>query len=151
MCRVNWLMRFWYWLNRVMAGRHGGDQLSVALVVLYCVLMLLADLLLLPALFYLALAALFWGLFRMLSRNNERRWRENQWFLGWWLPLWGHIRGFFHRIAVRRRNAALRFRDRKVWRYYRCPKCGSTLRVPKGKGKIAITCPVCGTEFIKKT
>ena len=36
-------------------------------------------------------------------------------------------------------------------RYFRCPNCSSTLRVPKGKGKICITCPVCRKEFIKKT
>ncbi len=148
---MNWFTRFQYWLAGAMAGRHGADPLSMALLVLYCVLLLAADLSGLPILFYLAFAALLWALFRMLSRNNARRWKENEWFLRWWSPLWSRIRGVFRRVAGWWSGAAMRFRDRKTWRYYRCPKCGSTLRVPKGKGKIAITCPVCRTEFIRKT
>ena len=36
-------------------------------------------------------------------------------------------------------------------RYYACPKCRQPVRVPRGKGKIAITCPKCKERFIKKT
>ena len=28
-----------------------------------------------------------------------------------------------------------------------CPKCNSRLRVPKGKGKIKVTCTKCKTDF----
>ncbi|MBO5073579.1 MAG: hypothetical protein J6C32_11505 [Eubacterium sp.] len=34
---------------------------------------------------------------------------------------------------------------------FRCPKCHQTIRVPRGKGKIAITCPKCRNEFVKRT
>ncbi len=33
----------------------------------------------------------------------------------------------------------------------KCPKCGITTRVPKGKGKIRITCPKCGEIFQRKS
>ena len=35
-------------------------------------------------------------------------------------------------------------------KYYHCPQCSKMLRVPKGKGKIAISCPKCKEKFIKK-
>ena len=38
----------------------------------------------------------------------------------------------------------------KTHKIMRCPGCGEKLRVPKGAGKINITCPHCGTKFIKK-
>ena len=40
---------------------------------------------------------------------------------------------------------------RKEYHYYRCPQCGQQLRVPRGRGKISITCPKCGHQFIKKS
>ena len=36
-------------------------------------------------------------------------------------------------------------------RYFSCPHCRQQVRVPKGRGKISITCPKCGTQFIKKS
>ena len=73
---------------------------------------------------------LFMGIaiFRCLSRNTYKRYQEN------------------------RRYLALRSRTKdKNHRYFRCPKCRQQIRVPKGKGKIAITCPKCKEKFIKKT
>jgi len=43
-----------------------------------------------------------------------------------------------------------RIRDRSH-RYYSCPRCRQPVRVPRGKGKISITCPKCSEKFIKKT
>lgn len=148
---MNALNRFALWLNKVMYGRRGADSLSFALLIAYCAVVLIARI---TSLYYLSLAApllLIWCLFRMLSRNLPARQRENDVFLrgwrrvsGWFRRAWSETSGFF-------RSLSNRFRDRKTYRYFRCPKCKKTLRVPKGKGKIAITCPLCGTEFIKKT
>ena len=44
-----------------------------------------------------------------------------------------------------------RSHDRKLYHYYRCPKCRQKLRVPRGRGRIQISCPRCGTQFIKKS
>lgn len=41
--------------------------------------------------------------------------------------------------------------NRKLYHYYRCPQCRQKLRVPRGRGRIQISCPRCGTQFIKKS
>ncbi len=49
------------------------------------------------------------------------------------------------------RGAKDRFRQRKDYKFFRCPSCHTMLRVPKGKGKVRVVCRKCGTSFIKKT
>ena len=128
------------WLRKIMMGRYGTDQLSIALLVLYFLMSVAAraaNLYVIMLISYIPLALCF---YRMLSRNTSRRYRENVQFLKYWDPirLW-----FYH--------TANKMKDLKTHRYYKCPKCSNTLRVPRGKGKISITCPVCRTEFVKKT
>ena len=148
---MNGLNRFALWLNKVMAGRHGADQLTFAILILYVVLIIIANIIFSPILSLAALVLLVWCFYRMLSRNHAARWKENEAFL----RFWGNISNWFRHIRSRTSRTAgtlsNRFRDRKTHRYFKCPKCKNTLRVPKRKGKIVITCPVCGTEFIKKT
>jgi hypothetical protein len=148
---MNWFTRFTIWLNRFMAGRHGGDQFSAALLILYCTLLILSSIFRSGLLLFLATAALIWCIWRMFSRNSERRWKENDWFLSWWTPFWHWLRSLSSRFHSAQDYAAIKARDRAVCRYFKCPKCKSRLRVPKGKGRISITCPVCHTQFIKRT
>jgi ribosomal protein L37AE/L43A len=68
------------------------------------------------------------AIFRTLSRNTYKRYQENRKFL-----------------ALQQR---IKDRDH---RYFSCPRCKQTVRVPRGKGKIAISCPKCKEKFIKKT
>lgn len=44
-----------------------------------------------------------------------------------------------------------RLKQRKTHRFFKCPECGVTVRVPKGKGKIKITCPKCKNAFVRNT
>lgn len=128
------------WLRRVMMGRYGSDQLTIAMIVLYAVLYLTAQIARWYLLAWIALVLLAVVFYRMFSRNLSKRYRENQWFLRYW-----------NRVSAWYRRLLQTARDRRTHRYYKCPNCSSKLRVPKGKGKIQITCPVCRTEFIKKT
>ncbi len=129
--------RFSESLRRFMYGRCGVDQLNMfllsAVVVLSVVSVILSLVggvctligMLLNLLSYLVL---LWYLFRFLSRNLEKRIQENRRFLS-----------LFSRVKDRQN------------RYYRCPNCKQTVRVPRGRGKICIKCPRCNEKFIRKT
>lgn len=116
------------WFRRFMYGRYGSDQLSMFLLILGVVLCLLGSFTRLYWLGFLAYIPLILSIFRMYSRNIYKRRGENQRFLRLFQPL----------------------RDREH-RYYACPRCRQKIRVPRGKGKIRITCPKCGERFEKKT
>lgn len=88
----------------------------------------------------IAIAALVATFFRMLSKNIDKRRRENMVYLI-----------YKKRVKDWFRLQKKRFQERKTHRYYRCPKCRTALRVPRGKGKIQITCRTCGEKFIKKS
>ena len=131
----NWLrqagMNILNAMQRFMAGRYGHDRLNLTLLVVGCVLCFVQ--LLVPSgvgvlLTILSEALLILSLFRCFSRNTYKRYNENRKFL----LLIDKVKDRSHR-------------------YYACPKCRQTVRVPKGKGKIAITCPKCREKFVKKT
>ena len=122
-----------------MIGRYGTDHLNVALVLFSLILTLVLSLFNLGPYVYAAYLPMIFAIFRMLSRNIARRRAENDRFLRIWWP-----------IRTKLGNKLRQLKD-KNHRYFRCPACHSTLRVPKGKGKIQITCPKCGERFSKKS
>jgi len=127
------------WMRRMMDGRYGSDQLGMALLGGYLVLYLLSRLLHSRLLSWLGLAVILWGFYRMFSRQIDRRRAENARFLEAVGPL------------VRKYNVNKCRRQDKEHCYFKCPNCGQQLRVPKGKGKLCITCRNCGVSFEKKT
>lgn len=122
-------------LQRFLYGRYGGDHLGRALIAAYLVLYCLALLTRWAPLTWVAFLLALWCIFRMLSRNLEKRRRENEKYLALTAPLRGWLR--------RRRM----IRTDKDHRYFKCPNCGQQLRVPRVNGKIKITCRACGTVF----
>ena len=128
------------WLRRFMAGRYGPDALGVALFVIACVFGLLSRLRILRLLIIVGYAALAFAVFRLLSRNIYRRRAENDRFLTAWWPLRQKIVGWYRRT-----------KERKNYRFFKCPACGNMLRVPRNKGTIQIMCPKCGERFVRKT
>lgn len=127
------------WARRMMAGRYGSDQLGLALLGLYLVLALLSRLFRSSLLSLLATAVILWGFYRMLSRQIDRRRAENDKFLELARPI-----VHWYNVNKCRRND-------KEHCYFKCPNCGQPLRVPKGKGKISVTCRSCGASFEEKT
>lgn len=92
-------------------------------------------------LFYvLAVALLAYTYYRMFSRNISKRYAENQAFSAYL----SRAAGFF-------KNEKQLMIQRKTHHIYRCPSCRQKIRVPRGKGKIAIRCPKCSQEFIKRS
>lgn len=131
------------WFQRFMSGRYGYDQLGrfLCFFAMACLLLgLFANGLLNGVLYWVGLAVLVWAYFRMFSRNTRKRYAENQKYLQLMRP-----------VNARFAKWKLRFDQRKVYRYYRCPHCRQELRVPRGRGRISISCPKCGTTFIKKS
>ncbi len=128
------------WLRNFMIGRYGPDQLYIALFIGAVLFGLLAVIPWLSFFTIISYALLIYAIFRMLSRNIAKRRRENDIFLRYWWPL---------RYKIKARIE--RFKSRKTHKFFKCPGCKNILRVPKGKGKIQITCPKCGERFERRT
>lgn len=130
-------------LARFMVGRNGNDQLNLFLLGLALALLVIA------AIFkssfgrisyVIVLALLGYAYFRMLSRNIYKRREEN---------------GKFVRARYKL-SAAVKLRkeqwiQRKDYKFFTCPSCKTTLRVPRGHGKIKIVCRKCGNSFTGKS
>lgn len=130
-----------------MMGRYGLDQMTVGLLVGMMVFSLLSSLTWFLPLYLISIALMIWAIFRVFSRNTAARARENEKFLVFWNQVkkwWNGVRQWF---AKQKRK----WDDRKTHVYFRCPNCKKELRVPKGKGKLEVTCPLCRSKFIKKT
>ncbi len=135
-----WRERFRQRLESFMSGRNGTDALGRDIYIVSLIL-LIAEMFFRTGILYLvALAGFVYSLFRSFSRKLLSRRMENQKYLAFR----GRITGRFH-LLVRK------WKERKTHKYYRCPSCRQTIRVPKGKGKIEISCPKCGGTFVKKT
>ena len=118
--------------RQFMLGRYGGDKLNIALIwvafgaYILSLFIPVAGIKLLLLLVYYGL--LIWAIFRMFSRNTYKRYQENRKYL----------------------RLLDRLKDRQH-KYFDCPRCRQQVRVPRGKGKISITCPKCKEKFVKKT
>ena len=126
-------------IQRFMYGRHGNDSFNLFLIGLYLFFYLLYVVTRVQALYLLSLVLVFFSLFRLCSRNLSRRRDENSKFMRIASPA----------LQWLRLQRATR-RDREH-RYFKCPSCAQQLRVPRGKGKITVTCRNCGACFQEKS
>ncbi len=129
-------------LARFMAGRNGNDRLNMFLLVVDAVLIVLSTVWRSASgvLYPLVLVLLGYIYFRMFSRNVYKRREEN---------------GKYMRLRYKV-DAALRLRrerwvQRKDYKFFTCPSCRTSLRVPRHRGKVKIVCRKCGTSFFGKT
>lgn len=120
--------------RRFMIGRYGFDKLGQHLAIAAAVLMILSGFFASSILRALSYVLLVYCICRILSKKHVLRLNENRKYF----ELLSKIKAYIKR-------------DRKYYRYLKCPKCRKVTKVPKHKGKIAITCPHCRYEFIKKT
>ena len=131
-------------LYRFMQGRNGVDSLSKFLLITGVVVVLLSALFgshpVGMFFYFLGWVVIIYCYFRMFSRNISKRYAENEAFLNRTYK----IRSFFRKqINI--------WKQRRVYHIYTCPGCRQKIRIPRGKGKIEIRCPKCGTTFIKKS
>ena len=128
-----------------MQGRYGLDRLSQVMMIAGLIVVIIAGFvrrpLLVSNLIYLAgVVLVLLGYIRVFSRNHQKRYAENEKFM----QLTAGIRRLFGKEKYM-------IKQRKDYRIFSCPGCKQKIRIPKGKGKIEITCPKCHTKFIKKT
>ena len=126
-------------LQKFMAGRRGPDEMSMALLIAGVVLSMLSSIFHLAILYWLSLALYVYAMFRMLSRNLEKRYAENAAFLKLWRGKTSGLKQFFNRL-----------KNMKKYKYYRCPECKSRLRLPRGVGEVTVTCSKCHHTFKQK-
>lgn len=131
-------------LAQFFEGRNGIDNLNVAIMWL-AVLTLVASYLVPhdPGKWILHSSASFFILAycaRALSRNLQRRYAENARFLN-----------AIGRLKNNWESRRVRAEQRKEYKIFKCPSCGMKLRVPRGKGKVMITCRQCGAQFQEKS
>ncbi len=131
---------FKYRMAQCMMGRYGIDELTQALMLLGCGFVLVNFFAHSGILSVLALLFMALGIFRCYSRNIAARSRELAKYQdvmvkpkAWWCLL------------------NKKWVNRKTTIYFKCKGCGTVLNVPKGKGKILVTCPKCGAKEEKRS
>lgn len=136
-------MSFWekikQTLRSFMSGRYGVDQLSIVLVWAGLALYLLGAITNVGIFSLVGFAAYAYTLYRMFSRNKGKRSEENRKYVAW-----------KQKFTMRFKQAKVRFRNRKQYKYFRCPNCKAWLRVPRGTGIVTVTCSRCGNHFTQK-
>ncbi len=133
---MKFLDKIHYSFQKIMVGRNGADRLSLAMMWLGFALILISTFVGSYILNFIALAIYMLSILRVFSRKLEKRRAENQYYV----QKVGKIRT----SVTHRRN---RFKMRKQYRYFKCPECKSWLRLPRGAGKVKVTCGQCGHQF----
>ncbi|WP_010263803.1 Zn-finger domain-containing protein [Treponema primitia] len=126
-------------LERFMRGRYGHDELNRVFSALALALCFVSVIIRWPPLSSLSMALVIICVFRSFSKNTGARVREANYYFS----LKSKLIRFFG-------GAAENVRQRMTHRIFTCPSCGRRCKVPKGKGRVKITCRHCGTQFIKK-
>lgn len=122
-----------------MQGRYGYDQLNTAILIVWAILFVLNLFLRNWIVQLIEIIPVGLLLFRMLSKNINKRMYENRKYLA----IYEKVTGFF-------KLQAKKFKERKTARYIKCPYCKAQLRVPARKGKHTVRCPKCKGEFKKR-
>ena len=128
------------WLRRFMIGRYGVDQFNKFLLGLSVVLLLLTSFFGRGFLYFASVIVLIYSYFRIFSRNFSQRIKENNTYL--------YYKDKLVRFFRKGKNNTSQRLNHHI---YKCPQCKQKIRVPRGKGKIMITCPKCRREFMKRS
>ena len=136
---MSFLQRIRESLARFMQGRHGTDNLGMFTLITGLVCSLLASFTGIALLSLIGMALYIWTVFRMLSRINEKRWAENRKYIEFTSNWKTKISQFIRRI-----------KNRRDYRYFKCPNCKVLMRARRGGGELDISCFRCGFQYKKK-
>ncbi len=135
-----WFEDLMYKMNRFMSGRYGNDEFNTFLSISSLTLILLTYITKIPSLSSIAMVTIIYMTFRTFSKNYSARAREREAYLA--------IKDkIVSKVNLRKEI----WQNRKTHRYFKCENCKAVLRVPKGKGKIEITCRKCQHKMRKKS
>lgn len=126
-------------LRHLMAGRHGADELSLALLIAGLALSIIGSLTRLGLLGLLSMALYVYAVFRMFSRDHQKRYAENQKYLSMMHGGSGSVRQFI-----------VRLKNIRKYKYFKCPQCHARLRLPRKVGEVTVTCGKCRHAFKQK-
>ena len=93
---------------------------------------------------------------RMTSKNTAKRYQENMKYLTVVTSVKDWFRRTFRKKANGGNTAGTRAKrahkkptwsEMKQYKYFICPQCAQRLRVPRGKGRLRVTCTNCGNVF----
>lgn len=133
---LNVSRKFAFW----MYGRNGMDSLNMFIAVVALVLSVLSNFRPFYILSPLSTFCIIVFIVRFVSKNLQKRREENAKYL--------QIKNkFLGKIPTYKKM----WQDRNTHKYFKCPNCKTTLRLPKGRGKIEITCPKCQNKIIRRT
>lgn len=136
-------MSFWQRIlagaQRLMLGRNGADEFSLALLIAGLALSFLGSAFGLAILDLVGMAAYIYALFRMFSRNVNRRAAENHRFLSLYTRARDSVKQFF-----------VRLKNMRSYKYFKCPQCHARLKLPRKVGEVTITCGKCKHSFKQK-
>jgi ribosomal protein S27E len=126
-------------------GRYGMDSLTF--VILAFSLIFIGR----KYVWVLGVILIIWAIFRVLSKDYEKRNHELQVFNN----IFQKIAQSLMKATYSLRNKYYSYKSRQQQKshyvFLKCPKCRNKLRLPINKGKLMVTCPVCKYEFIKET
>lgn len=132
MASGNWQRKLMEWLQ----GRQGPDDLAVFSMNLAIVVVVVNLFARVSWLGWVALVLIAYSMFRIQSKNLGARARENEAFLKALGPA---------RPWVQNPRAA--WAELRAYKHVKCASCKQRVRVPRGKGKLRVTCPRCKTKF----
>ncbi len=126
-------------IKEFMYGRYGFDQLGLALTVGGFALNVVYVFSRWRIFYLISLICYGIAIYRALSRNYEKRRKKNQKFLEFWYKL----KNFWVGLKAD-------FEEKKTYKHFKCPSCKQKIRIPRGRGRVEISCPKCGHKFVKK-
>lgn len=153
-------------MDKFMKDRYGADELTIVLGICGIVIALIGSLARIQWLNWVAIFVIIIAVLRGLSKNIDARRKENDAFVSATAKVPG-LGSFVQSLsggATAARNSAAAgttkqdfertkkqakqmWKKRKTNAFLKCPNCGQMLSVPKGKGKIIVTCPKCHTRM----
>lgn len=141
---------FRYKMARFFSGRTGVDALGRTVTWIALLLMILTMITHSNIVYLLAMVCIAYSLWRMLSKNYQKRYYENAKFLEKTAGIRRKFSGMPYKIRSFVSRVKSNHQQRKIYAIFKCPSCKQKLRVPKGRGKIEVTCNRCHAKFIKK-